>query len=334
MTRPRRSPDPVVTSLVAVTLLIVCSVRGLVGGEPDDRPDPSMAVAVQPARADATMDARSARTPGLGGALEADADGAPATLAEPSGAARTPPRAYVLGARAGDAPAARSRAPDSIEPFAELEQLTGVRVDCVGERGGPTSLEPRGFDIDGGPASRTALAAFAPLLSGELLRYPPTVLEAAALERIVLCAGLRFEGRDVGGIGAAGWIYLDVSIGDAALRRSLVHHELFHLIDRERWTAEWDALNPAWFRYRGLAGENLPGGLDARALGFVSQYATASSSEDRAEVYAWMLVAPTAVAERVERDPLLARKVHTLLFLTWQVDAAFGELWEGAWPPR
>jgi hypothetical protein len=43
--------------------------------------------------------------------------------------------------------------------------------------------------------------------------------------------------------------------------------------------------------------------------GFVTRYATSALEEDKAETFAFLMVAPEMMAERIKTDPVLAHKV-------------------------
>ena len=92
--------------------------------------------------------------------------------------------------------------------------------------------------------------------------------------------------------------------------RWVVHHELFHHIDRERGTLdhdpEWAALNPQGFRY-GTWSRHM---IDLH--GFLTAYGTTSAKEDKADTYAYLMTSPGHVALRAARDPIVRRKRETM----------------------
>jgi len=154
------------------------------------------------------------------------------------------------------------------------------------------------------------------IVAAELSRYPRAFLEAARLRRVTLCSQLS-EG-DVAIPSLPNFhrtLLFDVDAEPSYLRR-LVHHEVFHFADyadddQVQSDPEWAALNDRWFVYG-------PGGRFTRQAessrktdlaGFVTLYARSALEEDKAETFAFSMVDPRWVAERSERDPVLARKV-------------------------
>jgi hypothetical protein len=99
--------------------------------------------------------------------------------------------------------------------------------------------------------------------------------------------------------------------------RAVLHHELFHLFDRGQFDAvAWAALNPYGFRYdRTQALVRDPGvsfGIDPTLFGFVSRYSMFNEREDRAEIFAWLVLDQASVARASARDRHLAAKVTRL----------------------
>ena len=167
------------------------------------------------------------------------------------------------------------------------------------------------------------------LVRGELAKYGESVLRRAPLRRIVLGSDLRADGRPRGGltVGGSGVILLDVGhpgpLGaDDPLRHSF-HHEISHALDNAfrpdaGRDARWSRLNPADFTYGGeeivraleVLGEDPRGRPDVP--GFLTYYAMASPGEDRAEIFAAMMIAPEALRLVVEEDPIVAAKCRLL----------------------
>lgn len=154
------------------------------------------------------------------------------------------------------------------------------------------------------------------LLAYELDLYPIEFLRAVRLSWVVLCNELSCNGEPAGGLAnpAAQRIYLNVNslLGDTAYARQTMHHELFHLMDRnDSWIrtadAEWEVLNLAGFRYdEGQAGTARP---RAPGTGFLSLYARSAVAEDKSEVFGFMMSDPKYVAKRVADDRVVAAKV-------------------------
>lgn len=156
--------------------------------------------------------------------------------------------------------------------------------------GGGTKAD-RGVSCAAMSATHVTLAL--PLFVPELRRYPRDFFSSVGISRMVLCGDLTWDGKRVGGLAVGGsrTFYLNlksanVSPGHAA---SSLHHEVFHLIDRvdER----------EWARTSG---------------GFVSDYARTSPREDRAELFAQLMVNRRSVTSRASGNRALAEKVERL----------------------
>ena len=168
------------------------------------------------------------------------------------------------------------------------------------------------FALDDDPSP--VVAGFARALR----ETPGAFLDAAALKRVSLCSSIVPD--------QATALYADTMIGgtidpqrgglmllaeDASLTgEEILHHELFHLFDRNvqmlRYAPDdpaWEALNPKRFRY---------GRGQTAGPGFLSSHATASNREDRATVYQFMMAHPTELCERAAHDPILLGKARLL----------------------
>lgn len=157
------------------------------------------------------------------------------------------------------------------------------------------------------PKQRPSLAQ---RVCAEVLKYPPAFLLEVQLQRIVLCSDLSLTGRRSAGLAdhESRTIYLDVSpyvVGSSLLETTL-HHELFHLIDGPRWNDEaWLACNPPTFVF---PPEGLPL-AETPPEGFVSSYATTAPWEDKAELFAAVMVDPVGTLRKSECDGILRRKL-------------------------
>lgn len=179
--------------------------------------------------------------------------------------------------------------------------------------------------IDGAAADPADRDSYAALFAAEWSLYPPNLVRRTGLKRVVFCRDLRFDGQPRTGVPdyEHATLYLDVSRGrhDDRYVRRVIHHEFFHFVDLmddglvyadERWAA----LNPPGFRYGGggarfqhdptatLLGRELPG--------FLNRYATAGVEEDKAELFAYLMVEPRVVEERAARDRYLRAKVERM----------------------
>lgn len=179
--------------------------------------------------------------------------------------------------------------------------------------------------IDGKVADRKAVEAYAALFVPEFNLYPPDLIKRSKLKRVVLCTGLMFADQQRTAIPdfEHDALYLDVARGAAnkAYVRKVLHHEFYHVIDLrddgnlykdERWVK----LNPADFKY-GTGGKNAQDKGDTSVLsdkypGFLNHYSTTGVEEDKAEVFANLVVDAAYVAERAKKDRVLASKVERM----------------------
>jgi hypothetical protein len=205
-----------------------------------------------------------------------------------------------------------------------------ANFDDLGQRHGvailhnlaPLNTATRWGMIAATAPSRWEVAAYANILREELGKYPADLTKYIRLRRIVLVRDLMFAGQLRAAV--PDWhenvLYLDVSRGrhNRAYQRRVFHHEWFHLIDY--WDdgqlyrdAGWSALNPPDFRYQS-GGVNLQN--DARASvysadrpGFLNRYCMQGVEEDKAEVFAYLMVEPRLMHWRAENDKIVAAKV-------------------------
>ena len=219
----------------------------------------------------------------------------------------------------------------------ELDQR--VRADIIGMGWQPldhTGLEPahvellvakRSFDLRLGNGPLTgnqpdpALVARArQIISSELDRYPRSFLEQSQLRRVLLCQSLHERGQAIPSLpNYASSLLLDVDAPASYLKR-LLHHEVYHFVDfaddeQLSQDPEWEALNDRWFVY-GSGGRFMRDPDSARFTdripGFVSKYATSAVEEDKAEVFALMMVEPETLERMAMRDPVVANKLRAI----------------------
>lgn len=224
-----------------------------------------------------------------------------------------PPASETLSAMAAELEASRA--------VELLEASAAFRIDL-----------PNG-EVVGEPARETAAAAAAAIVLDELLLLPSGFVASIGLHRIVLCEGLREDGRLIPSLpNYAHTLLLDVDAAPDFLRR-LLHHEIFHFADFAddgivKRDVSWSALNPPGFGY-GFGGRSMraPGVSepDPRLLGFVTPYAQAAVEEDKAEVFAFMMTTPAALRRRAERDAVLAAKMERVrtIVAALSLDEAF-----------
>jgi hypothetical protein len=179
--------------------------------------------------------------------------------------------------------------------------------------------------IEGQEPEIQTLKKYQKLLAGEINRYPKSLIRNSKLKRIVLCENLAFGGQRRNAIPdfEHDVLYLDAKRGDynRQYQRKVIHHEFFHLIDYKDdgkiyVDATWGALNPADFRY-GTGGRNAQEDASTSLLtdrfpGFLNHYSTTGVEEDKAEMFANMIVVPEYVASRASRDLVIRDKVKAM----------------------
>jgi hypothetical protein len=176
--------------------------------------------------------------------------------------------------------------------------------------------------IDGKRAEAKALENYAGLFALEFNLYPPALVTRSKLKRVVLCSELSFAGQRRNAIPDFGedTLYLDVSRGTYSkpYLRAVIHHEYYHIIDYQDDGSvyrdeRWEALNPADFKY-GSGGRNAQdvkttSVLTDRYPGFLNHYSTTGVEEDKAEVFAHLIVNAARVEEQAKKDRVLQTKV-------------------------
>jgi hypothetical protein len=118
---------------------------------------------------------------------------------------------------------------------------------------------------------------------------------------------------------------------------TVIHHEFFHIIDYKDdgqvyKDEAWAALNPKDFKY-GDGGKNWQKeGSSTTALttkypGFLTHYSTTGVEEDKAELYAHLIVHPAIVNERMKTDAVLSAKVARMKALLKAFCPDMNEAW-------
>jgi hypothetical protein len=145
------------------------------------------------------------------------------------------------------------------------------------------------------------------IIARGLRHIPDAALEKLRLRYVILCSEMRAIGRRIGGIPVPPLDLLMLNVGDGTRTRALEHgclHELYHLTeyrfhsDRDR---EWDERFGGGYvkTYAGFL-ENPTIGSGGR--GFLNAYATTFPHEERAELFASLLLAPDEVARYIDEE--------------------------------
>lgn len=196
-------------------------------------------------------------------------------------------------------------------------------------------LKGRGM-IHGRVADPANIESYWPLFAMEWSVYPTELMAKTRMEHIILCQDLMYEDpfpsrpQPRAALPDLGYtsppqhhLYIDVASGrhEELYVRAVIHHEFFHIID---WCDddsldkddEWNALNPPEFTY-GMGGEAeqddpLTSKVTEDPPGFLNQYSRSGLKEDKAEIFAYMVVAGQYMAGRAMRDDIIKQKMHTM----------------------
>lgn len=218
--------------------------------------------------------------------------------------------------------ARNNQGPDTTEPIREIENIFGIRVEAkVSE----FSVATRHGRIEGTAADDAALNKYIPLFSQEFKLYPVEFVNRTQLERIVICDQLRFAGQRRNAVPdfEHNTLYLDAHRGNHNRRyqQAVIHHEFFHIVDYRDdgfvyRDPEWAALNVAEFRYGpgGRTVQETPSTakLTDQRKGFLNHYSTLGVEEDKAELFAHLIVNAHYLEQRLLTDRVLQAKVDLL----------------------
>lgn len=179
--------------------------------------------------------------------------------------------------------------------------------------------------IDGKNADGKELQDYTSLFALEFALYPPELVQGAQLKRVVLCSNLAFDGQRRNAIPdfEHDTLYLDVNRGthNRSYLRKVIHHEFFHIIDYHDDGSvyadeRWKTLNQATFKYGsgGRAAQDLQGTsvLTTKFPGFLNHYSTTAVEEDKAEVFANLIVDHAYVEDVAMKDRVLNSKVKRM----------------------
>ncbi len=160
------------------------------------------------------------------------------------------------------------------------------------------------------PIDRTVTAA-EPVATA-LARLPYVSVRKLGLRYVMLCAGAKSGERSIGGIPVPPLNLLMLNVGvseNAASLEAITLHELYHMAEfrfGEFEDADW---NGQFTGYLNSYAADLSNG--AVGPGFLNAYAQTFPHEDRAELFAALLLRPADVVEQIRAtaDSVLRRKV-------------------------
>jgi hypothetical protein len=168
-----------------------------------------------------------------------------------------------------------------------------------------------------GAMSRDEVLSAAGTVASALQNLPDAVLSRLRLKYVVLCSQALAAGQSIGGIPVPPLDLLMLSAaGDSASLQHRTLHELYHLVEYRSGgigDADWSSQFGSGYsnRYPGLL-RKTP--LGSGKPGFVSAYGETHPHEDRAELFAYLVLSPREVADLIRRtgDAVLRRKAHYL----------------------
>jgi hypothetical protein len=153
-------------------------------------------------------------------------------------------------------------------------------------------------------------------ITNVLAVYPARILDAGEIAEISVCAEIHNERGPAWGLADWRAHRFLISIESDV---PTVHHELFHMIDRntllqttdpdDSMWIQWPRVNPEGFQYGDHA--TLP-------AGFVNLYAATDDEEDRASTFGMLMSAADGLCELARGDEVLRAKVRLL----WRHTAA------------
>lgn len=168
-------------------------------------------------------------------------------------------------------------------------------------------------------------------------------VKKSGLKQVVICRNLKLNGMVCAGIAYGDCMYLA-----QGATPKVIFHEIFHIFDPKRKNKEWTNLNNSKFRYWGIDYPDRPASAEKKqdiaryykSTGykfkndFVSNYAQTSEVEDRAETFAAMIVEGEKFRSRVQKSPVLYRKMQFIISMTGKSHKLDKKFWRktlGAW---
>jgi hypothetical protein len=228
--------------------------------------------------------------------------------------------AAVLAGFAGGGQGASDLSASARSVVEGIESQYSVRIRLSLVNPGDTRSIPR---FHASPAPADEVERYLPILREELSKLPRNIFHCAEVRDIALLRDIEDHGQSRAGVPLreVRTLALDVSGAEARAeyKRWTFHHELFHMIDMAqsellRLDQQWASLNPATFVY-GPGGDRVYHDRDTAYKysspppGFVTLYATMGAEEDKAEVFAAMLMRPDWFLSRSATDSVIQAKV-------------------------
>ena len=187
------------------------------------------------------------------------------------------------------------------------------------------------------------IAQYTPVLVDELSLYPAEFVRNSGAKRIILCRDLWVDSEGVnqhisGTLDSGtGTLYLAVDytykVNNQPKQRRVFHHAFFHLLDgtmelldedacpggcSQPADPDWKALNPPGFEYGdyGLGGQHdrtSQTGLLTKAYpGFLNLYSAGHIADDKADIFAYLMVVHHYVEDRGRDDDVIQAKIELM----------------------
>jgi len=182
------------------------------------------------------------------------------------------------------------------------------------------SISCGGSQIHGDVPKQSALDSYINVFASEWNLYPRRLVAQSELKRVVFCSHLTLDDqpRLIQPTFDYDTLYVDVECAqyDNIYCRKIIHHEFFHIIDFQDdgilADSTWESLNPEGFRY-GVSRESIQSSRFAsvwnpKLRGFLNNYSTIAVEEDKAEIFAHLMVCGPAVAARARTDKVIRSK--------------------------
>jgi len=177
-------------------------------------------------------------------------------------------------------------------------------------------------DIENGPALKKAIILFVQ----EISLYPKDFFRDADCQDIYFVQKLFYKQKPADGVFAEGtnYIFYDYSrrSDNTPKIRHNIHHEFYHLIGSKhpywkKYGPAWEALNRADFSYNKKYNSYERNPINFYAPpepGFITDYAMVSAEEDRAEVFACMMIPEelTLMEQWAQKDRILFKKMEMM----------------------
>lgn len=197
-----------------------------------------------------------------------------------------------------------------------LEPTSGINVGYVEN----DAIPGGGKYLCGGMSASDARAAAA-IAAGALAKVPAAALARIQLKYIILCGRALARGQPIGGIPVPPLNLLMLDMGGGASHAShgehIVLHELYHLIEYRFGTfddAEWQRRFGTGYA-NSYAGRLKESPIGSGKRGFLTSYSETFAHEERAELFAFLLLDSREVTAHIDasRDEALKAKAQYLI---------------------